>query len=125
MRRKVLFSIRITEMLIFTALAFVVIFDEQSGVTKRNAERIDIGMTQLDVQNIFGQMPSDEREHRIKENGGATLIRPDSLGKAWVGHHGIAVIEFDRNGKVTERLWIENPKSLFHKFQSWVTRQIK
>jgi hypothetical protein len=88
------------------------------GITRENLERIKGGMTEEQVNAIFG-----------RSGDGSDIGAPESmlLGlpvqgtvKIWYADDGNARVQFDRNGKVVAKAWLDVPRSL--PVRGWVSK---
>jgi hypothetical protein len=78
----------------------------QPGVTKANFDRIKIGMTQAEVEEIFGQK-------------GVPLWSPRAL--LWASDDGSEVeVDFGVVGCVQTKIWVSSNEPILDKIRRWL-----
>jgi hypothetical protein len=91
-------------------LAWVMFDASTSGVTKANCARLKPGMTLQEVEAIFAEPHSHEREIPGMRRQG-----PLGVALTWCGDEGVACVWFDHKGLVGQVIWEEGrptPKAL-------------
>jgi hypothetical protein len=94
------------------ALGILVFALWPSGVTMENFKRIENGMTQKEVEYVFG---APGMEYPVA--GVRTL--------AWcAGDGALATVRFDRNGRVERAYWFSPTETFFQRWRNMVQRQL-
>jgi SmpA / OmlA family len=76
------------------------------GITKTNFDKIQNGMTRTEVNELFGT-PSFMAD--VSDNKGV-----------WTGLDGGCSVRFDTNGRVSDKSWRDEPRSIRQKFDDFV-----
>jgi hypothetical protein len=113
MTMKRLAIIAVLPLTVAVILGVLAMLPPRPGVTKANFDRIEIGMTQEDVEAILG---SSELHHRGGLLSGRTAIRWNS----WVGADGATVDITFLNYAVERSTWTESKETLTDKIRRWL-----
>ena len=91
--------------LVGVVLIVVAMLPLRPGVTKRNFDRVEIGMTMVQVEEIFG---------------GKGQRLPDTPYIGWAaGDLSGAIVTF-RHGGVVAKDWVDNPETFLDKIRRWL-----
>src|SRR5262249_29191826 len=101
-------------------LSIILLLATRSGVSKANFDRIDNGMTQADVEAIFGEPKVTEQVLMAFFDARQNAVQKRSLdpfemqmGMAyWISNNDIAAIRFKENGKAEKCGWVPKERLL-------------
>jgi hypothetical protein len=99
---------------IVACLAISSAFWPRKSISEESCEKIQIGMTRDQVEEILGG-PARQ------EGGIPVMISVDDGWKEWVSEYGIVVVWFDKADRVYKKEFFENPgkpPSLFSKLRA-------
>jgi outer membrane protein assembly factor BamE (lipoprotein component of BamABCDE complex) len=89
------------------------------GVTKANFYRIEDGMSLAQVEALLGPPDYNSPSGRNWEllYNGKTHV--GHTRRVWGGDDGGARIDFDEEGRVFSKTWVDNPESFLDRLRRW------
>jgi hypothetical protein len=78
------------------------------GVSEANFERVEIGMTEAEVEAIFGQPPLDPTKVPFREH------------RFWMGEDRARVIIQFQDGVVTRKIWTPSQETALERICRWL-----
>ena len=91
------------------------------GVTPRNFDRIETGMTLVEVEEILGGPPGFIAPNGRSWIGLALMcVTMNYSREVWAGDDGAVTLEFNVHGRVEVKTWTESPDSLREKLRQWI-----
>jgi hypothetical protein len=117
MKKRLLIIVAILGAGAFLAIGVFLLLQDRPAVTEANCNRIKPGMTEAEVEAIFGEPKAPDGEPLWLDWYGLNGRTPPT----WIGSDGMAVVRFDLNGKVIRADWIESPRaSLWDRIRLWI-----
>lgn len=117
MTKKRLILIAALPLAIVVTFGILAMLPPRPGVTKANFDRIQHGMTKMEVEEIFGGKNTGIWADPKKQQVWDVVIGGQSFWKADDGSE--AYIDFVHDG-VTEKTWEPSTETLFHKIRRWL-----
>jgi hypothetical protein len=100
MNKRLIITLTFLAALSFVALGVFLFLQERPGVTRANCQRIMPGMTEAEVEAIFGEPKVQDEDVMMHDEKGP---KP-----TWIGPDGAAGVRFDLNGKVASGVtWVD------------------
>jgi hypothetical protein len=97
-RRRFFLSVAVLAVVLAGGLA-VLIFLPRSPISQRNCDRIQLGMSEAEVESILGGPQGNHQDRQVDIN----VPLPPRQGlfmKVWIGNDGAALVYFDKANKV-------------------------
>ncbi len=97
-------------------LAVLAMLPPHPGVTKRNFDRIEVGMSHPEVEAILGS-----------DRGGREIMIDIVLPRGheydvWGGDEGYANITFDERRRMVHKDWEDAPLAFLERLRRWLSR---
>jgi hypothetical protein len=114
MKKKYLLLLAAIAVISVSVFVVAVVLPTRPGITKANFDRVQIGMTQAEVVEIFGERPSDIRPTY-------RWVESREVSGTWCSaDYRSGVLVLFRYGHVVDARWYDSPETLWDKLRRWV-----
>ena len=97
-RRRFFLSATVLAAVLVGGLA-VLLFLPRSPISQRSCDRIQIGMSEAEVETILGGPEGNYHDRQVDINIPLSPV-PGLLRKVWIGNDGAALVYFDKANRV-------------------------
>ena len=118
MKKRLLAITAILTAVVGAIVLTLALLSPRPAVTKANFDRLENGMSVKVVESIFGG-PCSEWIIPIEATQEVVMISEPRY-QAWQGARGFASIQFNENGRIVRKTWIDFEFSLYQKLQRWL-----
>ena len=124
MRKRALFVIAGLTLAMISGFVGLLFLLPDPPVSTARFAKVQKGMTQAEVEELLGGPPGDYQTGRGSGMFVIDFLSPgDSVSKEWTGDDGVALVAFDRSGRVVTCQFFESARrdwSLLAKLRHWL-----
>src|SRR5258708_4540691 len=119
MRKRIPLALSLVACLALLAYAALWLLSSQPGISRANYERIQVGMTQQEVERLLAGPPRPD-PWTVPFEGGVAQI--GHTPRVWADDDAGIRIDFDKEGRVAVTQWAPRRESWWNRVRAWIGR---